>query len=48
MEWDAKMALDITVIDAEPCNLVASDKTKKVEDLNFVDGTIFLVELVQS
>ena len=38
------MVYDFTKIDADPINLLDSDKKKKVEDLNFIDGTIFLVE----
>ena len=45
-KWDSKMAYTQSKIDAVPCNIYSTeeDKTRKVEDLNFIDGTIFLVE----
>ena len=43
--WDGEMEADIYKIDAEPCNMLESDKSNKIEDLNFIDGTIFLVEV---
>ena len=43
--WDSKMVYDFTKIEAVPCNIIDSDKKVKVEDLNFIDGTIFLVEV---
>ena len=46
MKWDSKFAYTQSKIDAVCCNIFEKeeDKLKKVEDLNFVDGTIFVVE----
>ena len=44
LAWDDKMVYDFTKIDADCVNILDSDKKKKVEDLNFIDGAIFLVE----
>ena len=45
LSWDSKMIYDFSKIAAVACNIIESDKKVKVEDLNFIDGTIFLVEI---
>jgi len=44
LSWDSKMACDFAKIDAVVCNNLEIDLKKKVEDLNFIDGTIFIIE----
>ena len=44
LSWDSKMAYTTTKVNAEPVNLKEEDKKKKVDDLNFIDGTVFIVE----
>ena len=45
--WDSKFDYTQSIIDAEPCNIFEKeeDKLRKVEDLNFVDGAIFVIEV---
>ena len=44
LSWDSQMANDSVTIDAVVCNILESDLKKKVEDLNFIDGTVFIIE----
>ena len=47
MKWDSKLGYTTAKIDAEPCNIFKDEADKQktiVEDLNFVDGTIFIIE----
>ena len=44
LSWDSKMAYTQSKINAEPVNVRDEDKKIKVDDLNFIDGTIFIIE----
>ena len=44
LSWDSKMAYTQAKINAEPVNIKEEDKKKRIDDLNFIDGTVFIVE----